>query len=352
LLCSQFLREGWLEVGMNGTNDGRLLPTPEDKIPDSAVPQKVSMDVSMEILNRKSFAGAEKFTLAMERFSGLSTEMITLLMGLSEEINSSAKELNVVRAAVDRKKKELEELQEAEQTARALKQQTGDLIIQKEELERRIVDQRKAWEDERARKALEEDEQRKAWNAEQFKARQELEEELQTTRRRHQEAQEEAERDFVERDMILKKKELEWSQLIQELDQFMSKLTVRLHPHPVAHILPKEETVEAPESSASGIPLSGYFREETDWRLGDIEPDLNREEPSMWDNVWDEKDFSSDDRNDLLGHGLTENARAAQAPLQDSQIAQNGRADNSETSAKKENAPLKFAPKSSNSHAG
>jgi hypothetical protein len=327
------------------------MPAPEDKIPDSAVSQTVPMDVAMEILNRKTFAGAEKFTLAMERFSVLSTEMITLLMGLSEEINSSAKELNAVQASVDRKKKELEELQEAEQTARALKQQTGDLIVQKEELERLIDDQRMAWEDERARNTLEEDEQRKAWNAEQFKARQELEEELQSMRHRHQEAQEEAERNFVERDMMLKKKELEWSQLIQELDQFLAKLTGRLHPHPVTRILSKEEPVAAPGSSPSGIPLSGYFREEGEWPIGGIEPDATREEPSMWDNIWCEKDYSSDDRNDLLGHGSSENAHASNALFKDTQIAQNGRSENLESSAKKENAPLKFAPKSSNSHA-
>lgn len=333
---------------MNRAQDGRPMPSPDDSAPESAAPQTVPMDVAMEMLNRKSFGGAEKFDLAMERFTVLNTEMITLLMGLSEEINKSAEELNAVRAAIDLKKKEFAALQAAEQTFRALRQQTDDLIKHKNELERLISDQRNVWEEEKEKQAREEDERRKIWNSEQFKARQELEEELRSIRHRHQAVQEEAERDFIERDMMLKKKEFEWSQLIQELDQFLSKLAGRFHPHPVAHRLPKEESAATTEVSLSGIPLSGYLCEETGRTIGDNESDLGRGEPSMWDSIWGEKDYSFDEKNYLLGQSSAESSKAFHYIHRDEHVEQNGRVEDSDSSAKKDNVPLKFAPKNSN----
>jgi hypothetical protein len=51
-----------------------------------------------------------------------------------------------------------------------------------------------------------------------------LAEELQSIQKKNQADQEALERDFLERDLHLKQKELEWMQLVQELEQFMSKL--------------------------------------------------------------------------------------------------------------------------------
>jgi phosphoenolpyruvate synthase/pyruvate phosphate dikinase len=231
-------------------------------------------------------------------------------MGLSEEINKSAEELNAVRAAIDLKKKEFAALQAAEQTVRVLRQQTDDLIKQKNELE----------------------------------------EELRIIRHRHQAAQEEAERDFIERDMMLKKKEFEWSQLIQELDQFLSKLAGRFHSHPVAHRLPKEESTATTEVSQSGIPLSEYICDETGRPPGDNEPDLIRGEPLMWDSIWGEKDFSFDEKNYILGQSSVESSRPFHAIHRDGYIEQNGRVEDSDSSAKKDNVPLKFAPKNSSNN--
>ena len=106
----------------------------------------------------------------------------------------------------------------------------------------------------------EEEEYKKAWAADQLRARQMLDEELGAIRQRSMEAQEAADKDFMERELILKKKEQEWSQLIQELEQFLSKLAKRTHPrNAVPALLPREDP-ERSGSPLSGIPSTGNFR--------------------------------------------------------------------------------------------
>jgi len=336
---------------MDGAKDERPAPSRDPGAPESAAPQTVSMDAAMELLNRSSFAGAEKFSLAMERFSVLSTEMITLLMGLSQEINKSVEELSAVRSAVDIKKQELEALLEAEQSARALQQQTADLQRQKEELETLVRDQRRSWEEEATQRESERKEYREAWKAEQLKARQELEEELQTIRQRNREAQETTERELAAREEILKSKEQEWNALINELDRFLSGLSGRFTPRPVAAALFREDPVPLSDSTPSDIPLSGYFNAETGWPPEEAETASDFDEALMWERVCGEDSPAFGDRSYSFRPNAAEDSRLSQAFIKDVHVSQNRGAEESEDpSPKRDNAPLKFAPKNSNSH--
>ncbi len=67
-----------------------------------------------------------------------------------------------------------------------------------------------------------------------LRAQQKLEEELKAVQQESLEKQQALERDCLQRELILKEKELEWVQLIQELEQFMSKLTRRTQAHAAA----------------------------------------------------------------------------------------------------------------------
>ena len=338
---------------MDEAKVGKLVHSQEEGSPDSAAPQTVPPDVAMEMLNRKSFAGAEKFSLAVERFSILSSEMITLLMGLSQEINKSAEELNEVRSAVELKKRELATLSETVRMAEELARQTKELKRQQADLEARIADERRVWEMEKAERAREEEEHRQSLSAEHFRAQQELEEELRTIRQRNQEAQEEAEKEFAEREMLLKNKEVEWSQLINELDQFLSKLAQRTNPHSATPaVVLRGDAGLRPGSPVSSVPLSGYFHEDNDWSGEKDASGLDPETALMWENVWGDKLLALDNRNHGLGQDSVDEMRSSQSFLKDFPALQSREIEDTspEHLAKRDTSPLKFAPKKSNNH--
>jgi hypothetical protein len=235
----QFTDTAWLEVGMDEAKDGQPVPLQDSEISKSYEQPAMKPETATGDPVPQPFTGAEKLLLGMDRFSGLSSEMIALLSSLYQEINKSAEELHAARSAVELERKEIESLREAEISAIALQQQIEEIKQQKESLEGLIIVQRNEWEAEKARRAREEkeyyenrqtlreredEEYKRAWTAERLKAQQSLEEELNAVRQRSLEAQEAAERNFFNRDLVLKKKEQEWGQLIQELEQFLSKL--------------------------------------------------------------------------------------------------------------------------------
>jgi hypothetical protein len=211
----------------------------------------------------------EKLSLEIERFSGLSAELSELLSRLRLEIQISAEQLNRIRSVVDSKKRELKTLHDVEASAVALEGLIRDQRQQKESFERLITDQRALWEEEKAKRAREEEEYlenlrirrerdeeeyRQAWAAGKLKAQQKLEEELKVVQQEGLQRQQALERDLLERELVLKEKELEWVQLIQELEQFMSKLTRRTQAHTAAHPGPFPGEVAAKSSSHEAGP--------------------------------------------------------------------------------------------------
>jgi chromosome segregation ATPase len=189
--------------------------------------------------NQQPCPETDMIAFDLERFSGLSSEIVALLENFTQDINRSAQELRDIRAAVDTGRKELAALRESEIEVSVLKPQLEDLRLQKEDLQNLIADQRNAWEEEKTKQDLEEreheenlknlrqrdeEEYRLMRENEQMQARQKFEEELEAMRQKSAETLTAEETDILARESALKKKEQELSRLMQELEKFLSRL--------------------------------------------------------------------------------------------------------------------------------
>ena len=193
--------------------------------------------------NTKPDPGNETLAPATERFSSLSSEMVSLLEDLRRDVHRSELDLKDVQAAVDAGKRELEALCEIEKETSGLERQIEDLRRQKEALEHEIADLQSGWDEEKARRAREEreyeetlktfrqkeeEEYRVRWDDEQTAARQKLEEELEAVRHRNAEVRAAEEEDILSRESAVNKKERELTLLMQELEKFISGLAARI----------------------------------------------------------------------------------------------------------------------------
>ena len=185
----------------------------------------------------------ERLSAEIEHFCNLSMEMTGFLTRLQEEAGKSVEQLKQIYSAVDLKKNELKTLLGFEASADALQRLSLDYRQQKENFERMILEQRTFWEKEKSkrtqeereyqenlqiRRQHEEEEYQQVWAAGKLKLQQKLEEELQIIQQETLSKQRALELEYRDREFALKQKELEWAQLIQELEQFMAKLTMRV----------------------------------------------------------------------------------------------------------------------------
>jgi hypothetical protein len=294
----------------------------------------------------ESTVNTEKLLLDIKRFSDLSSEMGELLSNLSHEINRSAAGFQEVQSALDFKKKELATLNEIEMLAASLEHQIQDLRQQKENLDHIIAEQRAAWEKEQERRAREEreyienlnarrqqeeQEYQKAWAEEQERARQRLHDELRAIQLEKQEAQSMVETDFQERELLLKKKELEWGQLIQELEQFLYKLERRHRLHDTLHaVWPNGTSGEPPGIASLGSAPSGNLQKEPDLAVAEDEnpSDSDSEDGSILGNDVEDEGSPSGSNGSVFGHDSEEESRLS--PL-----------------SRRDSVPLKFSPKRS-----
>jgi hypothetical protein len=184
-------------------------------------------------------ASTEKYQVDIRHFENISGELTAFLSELSEKVRSSAEQLRMIEQAVEFKTEELKRLCDIENAAATLDRLLEKQRLEKEQFEAVMARQRSLWEEEKvardqeneeylerlkAERQREEEEYQRQWAVKQSKAKQELSEELQSIQKKNQADQEALEKDFLERDIHLKQKELEWMQLVQELEQFMSKL--------------------------------------------------------------------------------------------------------------------------------
>jgi hypothetical protein len=222
-----------MEVMMSGSEFERTGP-----ISGIRAPETESEKSGIEPIIR-----AEDIILNVERFTKLSSELTGVLSNLSQEIREAAEQLNDIRIAVDAKKRELKTLHGIEATAVTLERMALDYQRRKESLEREIAEQRALWDEEKAKRAQEEREFqesvrvrrereeeafRQNWANERNLAQRKLEEELKLMQEESLERQRALERGFLERELKLKEKELEWMKLVQELEQFLSRLSRRM----------------------------------------------------------------------------------------------------------------------------
>lgn len=165
----------------------------------------------------------EDFSAGIERFSHLSSDLTEVLLDLSRIVRNSAERLKEIQSAVEEKKSELTRLQaQIESERRAYEEERMLRIEQEKEYAENLILQRQR----------EEEEYRRVWSSEKARAQQQLEEDLRLIQEENRLKQEIAERELLQREMALKEKELEWVQLTQELDEFMSRLSKRVQPRP------------------------------------------------------------------------------------------------------------------------
>jgi hypothetical protein len=212
---------------------------------------------------------SEVFSGRIKRFSSLGSEMTKLLSELSKDMQESLDQLQRIRSEINLKKEELKTLHDIEVSAISLGQLIEDHRLQKENLEYLIESQRKVWEEERARRAQEEreylenlkrqrqreeEEYKHARALKESEGRKKLEEELRGIRQKGLEDQQALESDCLERERTLKEKELEWIQLVQELEQFMSRLIQRTRSQ--AAVRADLHKIESPNKPDFSVPMA------------------------------------------------------------------------------------------------
>jgi hypothetical protein len=212
----------------------------EDEMSEAAIRLAESANHAYELesspqTTESLLASAEKYLVDIQLFSRISGELTAFLSELSEKIRSSSQQLKMIEQTVELKADELKRLHEIDSASVTLEKLMDAQKVEKEQFERFIANQRGLWEDEKSRRIQEyekymerlqvqrqheEEEYRGRWAVEQEKAKQALAEELQEMRKKN----EALGKALLERELLLKEKELEWLQLVQELEQFMSKL--------------------------------------------------------------------------------------------------------------------------------
>lgn len=229
--------------------------------------------------NTKPCFDADAIVMQIERFSGLSSEMISLLEDLRREMSRAALELQDVQAAVNAGRQELEALREIEKETSALGQQIEDLRRQKASMEIVIADQRNAWVEENARRAMEEREQEESLKSrrrrEEAEARQKLEEELDLLRQKADEVRVAEEREFRDRKAALDTKERELALLMQELEKFLSGLAGR-----IVAAAPREPNAPGVAESGLEIGTPAFFGMQEEFKGG-----FNPGNALMWEDA-------------------------------------------------------------------
>jgi len=190
----------------------------------------------------------ESLSVQTERFSALASDIAKILSDLSIEVKKSSDQLRGIERDVALKREELKTLCDIETSAVSLNQLIEEQRLQKENMERLMQSRRAVWEEEKARidqeqseylenlrmqRQQEEDEHRRAWAAEQLKARERVDEELRALELKSRQTREAVERDLLEREQILRGKELECARFVEELERFMSSIKSHARPQPM-----------------------------------------------------------------------------------------------------------------------
>jgi chromosome segregation ATPase len=248
----------------------------------------------MEYEDQKSMLDINQISQEVDRFSSLSSEMISLLESFRREINRSASELQDIRESIEGGKRELEALCEIEKETSVLEEKVEDLRRQKESLEAAVADLHRGREEAeanrareeleyqeslRVRRQREEEEYRLILEGEQKKARQKLEEELEAIRKQSADARAADERAFLKRDSALNKKERELALLMKELEKFLAGLAVRIGA--VGKAVPNAETISA---SDSGEPAPEFVGSPDESKGG-----FNPGNTLLWEDAGEER---------------------------------------------------------------
>lgn len=321
---------------------------------DSKLHEMTDPEINPDDLKLEPLMRAERLSGDIERFSELGLEMTEVLSRLSKELKISAEQLSRIRSAIDLKKNELKNVVDG--SAAALERLKEEYRGQKEHLDRRIETQRELWakqetqreqeeleylENVRARREREEEEYRQMWAAEKLKAQQKLDEELRLVQQESLKKQQAMERDCLERELILKQKELEWVQLIQELEQFMTKLARKTQ----AQAAIRSEPVLKEASRQNGLKESVPGETEQQIR-GEVNQGFDLGNASAPEVTLDERRGMLSDADPLFGSESTDSSESAVSALKEMLVTQGRKIESLNAEIpRKDPAPLKFQPK-------
>jgi hypothetical protein len=284
--------------------------------------------------SKKAVENSEGIYGDLERFSRLSSDLKKCLSDVELKIKNSVDEFNEVEQAVLNKKAELKEIYDIETSAAALANLVQEHRLKKAEFERFLESQHRLWEEEKKKKKLEEEEYRNAlelerqreeeeyekkWSEKRGIIQQKLEEELRAIQRQSSEQQKLLEIDLLNREQVLKKKELEWDKLIQELELFMTRLLARARKDSLGLIPDRPDIDDTP--TVKNNPIS--------------------DTPPSPENVSDEKEMSD------IRRELDESASSSVASIREMLLSQERRIENIYESLKEnlKSAPFKGPPR-------
>jgi hypothetical protein len=263
----------------------------------------------------------------LERFSRLSSDLGKCLSDVALKIKNSVDEFNAVEQEVLHKKAELKEIYDIEASLAALANLVEEHRLKKAEFERFMESQRRLWEEEKLKKehedeeyknALklhrqrEEEEYEKKWSEKRDIIRQKLEEELRAIQRQNSEQQKLLEIDLLNRERVLKKKELEWDKLIQELELFMTRLLARTRKDNIGPIPDRSDIDDTPtvkNNLTSDTPRSPENVSD-EKEMPDVERELDRSGNSSVESIR-EMLLSQERRIENIYRSLKENLKSA-----------------------------------------
>jgi hypothetical protein len=164
------------------------------------------------------------------------------LSDLARDFQDSLEELRKVESEIELRKAQLKKLHDIEVSANTLERLVEEQRLRMESFEALMRDQRRLWDEERARRELEdreyrenlriqrqreEEEYRRQRALEERTERQRIDEELRAFQLENRLKLESLEKDLLQKELSLKEKEQEWVQLAQELERLMSRLVFR-----------------------------------------------------------------------------------------------------------------------------
>jgi hypothetical protein len=300
---------------------------------DAATGQPVSFGENKNPGPKKAAEVSESIYGDLERFSRLSSDLGKCLSDVALKIKNSVDEFNTVEQEVLHKKAELKEIYDVEASAAVLANLVEEHRLQKAEFEKFMENQRRLWEEEKLKREHEDEEYRQAlqlhrqqeekeyekkWSEKRDMIRQKLEEELRAIQHQNSEQRKLLEIDLLNRERILKKKELEWDKLVQELDLFMTRLLARTR-----------------KDNINPIPVRPDIG-----NMPAVKNNLTSDTPRRAENVSVEKEMSD------AGRELDESGNSSVESIRKMLLSQERRIDNIYESLKEnlKSAPFKATP--------
>ncbi|HSW38788.1 MAG TPA: hypothetical protein VLL97_04780 [Acidobacteriota bacterium] len=228
----------------NGENDAETtVPDHEAEPNRESAYEKPANDDSGDVSapDRRLF-DLDSLESQQRKLNLLNSELSAILADIHLQVKTAVDRMKIIQSVIDQKKEELKALHGIEASAVSLRELIENQRSQKEMIERLMEDRNRIWEEEKERLAEEErdyrrkieiERQREAeiharrTEEERQEARRNFYAELQEARQTAEEKWNMAERECSRREQALKEREFESARLMEELERFMVRLSLR-----------------------------------------------------------------------------------------------------------------------------